>query len=693
MYLFGRLNNFAINSMTMKEDSNIFIKDYKLYIAIAVAAIIMVLLYPSEGEFQYSYQKGRPWIYETLVAPFDFPVLKTQEQLMKETEEKATSEVDYYIYDDALGQNEIEQFNSAALNSSTTVDIDEKIIISISNSLNNIYSRGIVASFQDNDQDKVIFIKKGKRVTEYPATEVYDVRQALKTVSSDLAIQYGQINADSICYRLNLNAYIVPNLFYDKATSQLIHKESINYISPTSGMVYTGQLIVSKGEIVTAEIEQLLNSYKAEYISSFGYTGPGANRIISRFLIVISILLLFFITIYYTDISIFESKNRYSFVLMIFLLLFIATSIISGISSNLLFIVPFAIYVIYSMAFFKPSFVFPTYIIALLPVLIMTDNGVELFTMNAVAGGILLFSYKKFYRGWLQFLNAVFIFAALLVVYLAFNLYSGIVSNIDIIYLALNALLVVIGYPFIFLLERIFSLVSTSRLWEMTDTNNDLLQELSHKAPGTFQHSLQVANLAENAAREIGANTMLVRVGSLYHDIGKISNPQCFVENQAAGINYHKNLSPLESAKEIISHVDEGVTIAKKFHLPEIVIDFIKTHHGQSQTMYFYNVYCNNGGDPENKEPFTYNGELPRTKEQVIVMMADAVEAASRTLNNYTTESISTLVNTILKSRISDAQLINADISISEVNQVKDCFIKSLTQVYHERIAYPDRKK
>ena len=155
----------------MKEDSNIFIKDYKLYIAIAVAAIIMVLLYPSEGEFQYSYQKGRPWIYETLVAPFDFPVLKTQEQLMKETEEKATSEVDYYIYDDALGQNEIEQFNSAALNSSTTVDIDEKIIISISNSLNNIYSRGIVASFQDNDQDKVIFIKKGKRVTEYPATE------------------------------------------------------------------------------------------------------------------------------------------------------------------------------------------------------------------------------------------------------------------------------------------------------------------------------------------------------------------------------------------------------------------------------------------------------------------------------------------------------------------------------------------
>ena len=235
--------------------------------------------------------------------------------------------------------------------------------------------------------------------------------------------------------------------------------------------------------------------------------------------------------------------------------------------------------------------------------------------------------------------------------------------------------------------------MSYSRLWDLSDTKNKLLKDLQYKAPGTFQHSLQVANLAENAAGKIGADTMLVRVGALYHDIGKMENPMCFIENQAEGFNYHAGLTPEESARAIIRHVDDGLALARKYKLPGNVADFIASHHGRSVTMYFYNVFCNNGGDPAAKEAFTYNGKLPQTKEQVVVMMADAVEAASRTLKDYSEESISALVDRILSARLDDAQLSQADISIKEINIVKGCFKLYLQQIYHARIAYPKRQQ
>jgi hypothetical protein len=263
-------------------------------------------------------------------------------------------------------------------------------------------------------------------------------------------------------------------------------------------------------------------------------------------------------------------------------------------------------------------------------------------------------------------------------------------------FIAINAVLCVVLNPFVLLFERIFAFTSYSRLFDLTDSSNELLQELSHRAPGTFQHSLMVANMAENAAREIGANAMLARAGAMYHDVGKMENPACFIENVNPGSgqdNYHKGLTPEESAADIIRHVDDGLTLARKFHLPDVVKDFIRSHHGQSLTLYFYNVYCNNGGDPKNTAPFTYRGMLPTTKEQVVVMMADAVEAASRSLKKYTDESISELVEDILGSRLSDQQLVRADISLKEINMVKESFKRQIKQTYHARIAYPKRKR
>ena len=285
------------------------------------------------------------------------------------------------------------------------------------------------------------------------------------------------------------------------------------------------------------------------------------------------------------------------------------------------------------MAFFRNRLVFPIYMILLMPLLVISEHGVELYILNAVAGAVALVSFSFLYKGWLQFLNSLIIFIGMFIIHTAFRLMeSGSLdgmNNVVILFIFCNAFLVVAAYPLVFLLEKIFSLVSVATLKDLSDTNNRLLQELARKAPGTFQHSLQVANLAERAVLAIRGNSRLVKVGAMYHDIGKISNPQCFIENQAPGVNYHQGLSPKESAQEIIKHVSAGVELARKHNLPQIVIDFITSHHGRSQTGYFYTQYCNNGGDPADIDAFTYQGTLPTAKEQVVVMMADAVEAAA----------------------------------------------------------------
>ena len=379
------------------------------------------------------------------------------------------------------------------------------------------------------------------------------------------------------------------------------------------------------------------------------------------------------------------------------LLMFVSTILTRNVSSSYLFMVPFAVFALYMKSFFPSRVVFPVYMISLLPVLLVAENGVELYILNAFAGGVTLVAFSYLNGGWRLFLNALIIFVGLFMVYCAFRLMEiNEISDMDnriILYIFLNALFVVAAYPMVFLFEKIFSLVSVSTLRELSDTNKPLLQELARKAPGTFQHSLQVANLAERAAVAIGADARLVKVGAMYHDIGKLGNPQCFIENQAPGINYHEGLSPQESAKEIIRHVEEGAALAKKYNLPQIVQDFITSHHGHSQTGYFYMQYCNQGGDPAAVADFTYQGTLPTTKEQVVVMMADAVEAASRSLKDYSKESISDLVDKILSQRISDSQLAQADITIKEINIVKAVFKKHLQAIYHARIAYPDKKK
>ena len=633
-------------------------------------------------------------MYETLISPIDFPILKTDAEMLAEKEARAAETIDYYSYDPSVAAPKLEQFGHRAVE----LQLDEALTRLLYTHLDEAYDKGIVSDFGNTDlSDKVISIKRDKRAVETPATEVYDIARVLNVLRSDLVYEYPEMDIDSVVTSLNLGSYIVPNLFYDENTTQLAHREAVNYISPTKGMIYAGQLIVSEGELVTGEICQILDSYKEEYKLSYGYSGSQNALLISHFLLVLVLLALFFFSVHFVDRASFDSLPKMLFLMLMLLISFAGTSILFRVDQRLLYLFPFAVTVLYMSAFFKDSLAYAVYAVSILPLLVIPENGVELFFINLVGGSVALYTYGKVNRGWIQFVNMIFIFLGMALVGLAFHLGTGDFSyalkSTQFLYLAINAVGVIVLYPFVYLFERIFGFVSYSRLWDLSDTNNSLLRDLQKKAPGTFQHSLQVANLAENAAREIGADAMLTRVGSLYHDIGKMENPMCFIENQAEGVNYHAGLSSEESARAIIKHVEDGLALAKKGKLPENVTEFISSHHGRSQTQYFYNVYCNAGGDPDNKAPFTYDGILPHTKEQVIVMMADAVEAASRTLKDYSEESISALVDRILDTKLDDAQLAQADISIKDIHAVKDSFKRYLQQIYHARIVYPKRQQ
>lgn len=669
------------------------LKDPKVYIAFIVVLFLVVFLFPNNGEFKYKYQRGKPWLYETLISPIDFPVLKTDEELQIEREEIGSKVVPYYYYDYEVQYLQTEEFDRAR----SSIAVSDDFALALLNEVSNIYQVGLLSSYDyEGGSKKIIFIQRDKRSKEIPQSEVYDVKRANYKVRSSLEKDFPNLNVDSLLNILDVNKYLVPNLIYDDENTELLHRESVDFISPVKSMFYTGQLIVSNGEIVTAEIAQILDSYKTEYLSSFVANNSHVQVLFGFGIYMAVIISILFVVIYFLDNTVYTNKNIYYFLLLLFMLIYLLTVYVGDYNQKLLYLVPYAVFPLYMVSFFKQSSAFSVYAIMLLPITLLAVNGLELYTINLFAGMIVVYSFKYLSRGWLQFINSLITFLGLFICYLAYRLLSDDIMtgiNLEIVmYLGVNAILITAAYPLVFLFEKMFSLVTKSRLRDLADTNTPLLQELSKKAPGTFQHSLQVANLAADAAREIKADSFLVKVGALYHDVGKIYNPQCFIEDQPATLNYHAGLTPFESAQQIIRHVDDGLEIAKKHKIPPIILDFINTHHAQSLVAYFYTSYCNNGGDPENIEPFKYHGELPVTKEQVILMLADSVEAASRSLKDYSKESVTKLVESIIVSRMTDYQLSKADISLKELTIVKERFIEFIQQIYHSRIAYPTRK-
>lgn len=662
---------------------------YKVYLPLVLLFAVMLLLIPKTENFNYDYRKGAPWMYETLMAQFDFPILKTDEQLREEKESAGTKVVPYcrFLPDVAgIRLRSLENLDLGAFSS---------LRPQFQNILADIYQKGVIADRTDAAEGyEIIFIQKDKRVSEYPVAEVYTESRARLRLASVLRSHDPSCNADSICAAVGLYDAVTPNIVYDQQLTELVHQQQANYISPTSGVVYAGQMIVAEGELVTAEIQQLLDSYKAEYDANLGYGGPLYLLWIGDALIALILVILLFFTIYYSNFKVFSDINRYLYLVMVTALAAAVTFAVERLNPGFLYLVPFPLFALYLLAFFKKRVVLPVYIILLLPLLVFCHNGIELFIMNVAAGVTAIFSFTWFYKGWQQFLTAFFVFLILVFTFTAFRIVDGIKAFHDyklVGYMGLASLFSVAGYPLIYLFEKVFMLVSNSRLVELSDTNNKLLRLLAHKAPGTFQHSLQVMNMADAAARSIDANVLLVRAGALYHDIGKTNNPQCFIENETLGAHYHSGLTPRESAKEIIRHVSDGMALAEKYNLPDVIKDFITTHHGTTCTAYFYNKYLNDGGDSSDVAAFYYNGRKPTTKEQIVIMLCDTLEAASRSLKDYSQESIAELVDRIVDSKMKDGQFSDADISLKEINVVSRVLKEYLQQVYHARVAYPKR--
>lgn len=665
----------------------------KLALALAASVVLLVLMMPRKSSFSYDYRKGREWKNETLYAEFDFPIVKSEAQMREEKASAQHSVVPYYRY-----SNEVVSKNLRAAESLPLGSLKSAVI----SSMRSIYAKGIltddgVKKSGLNNSD-VLYVHKDKRAVKSPVSEVYRLSDARAKLLDDVSRSAPGVNVDSVLRDASVYDLIAPNLNFDQQTTQLVSSSNESAISPTQGYVSAGQLIVSNGEMVTAEIAQMLDSYKKEYEANVGYAGPRFFLWLGNIIVAMAIVSLLFLIIYFIDNRILFD-NRFLYMLVVFLLFSTLTLVSIRTNEKALLMVPFTLAALYLQAFFRTKVILPVYIVTLFPLLIFAPNGAVLFVMFVVAGLVATYFFQYMGKGWHQFIVALITFAVLTISYLGFY-FLGLINAGPVFKVLMKlfggSMLAVAGYPLIYLFEKFFNLLSSSRLRDLCDTSLPLLRTLEQKAPGTFQHSLQVMNLCDAAARSIGANTLLVRAGALYHDLGKMNNPQCFIENESLlnkpeDQKYHSKLTPVHSAQDIIRHVSDGVDIARRNRLPERIVEFILTHHGTTRTGYFWGKHLSEGGNPADEPAFLYSGEKPRTKEQIILMLCDSIEAASRTLQDYSPEATSAFVDKIIEGKRSEGQFDDADISIKDLRTISSTIKSFLAQVHHERISYPDK--
>lgn len=643
--------------------------------------VLFVFMLPRSPRFNYEYKKGEFWNYETLYAEFDFPILKTQKQLKAEEDEARNSINPHFIQQGKVYHDIVEELAELPLEG-----FDEKI----KGILNTIYSKGVLSP-QDIEQigmnHKEIYIipSGGSEKEKVHVTNVYTVESARNYLKKSLAV-------DSLYDNMALYNLIRPDMEYDEKEVEEMRLEKVHHISRTREYMSRDAVVVESGERITDSIANLLDSYKAEFNKSVAYSGNMFSMWSGLSIVAVMLVVLLFFTVYFCNYRIFSEYNKYLYVLLLYVLFTVLTFVVADKDMEMFYLIPYSLMAMYMMPYFRKSFVMVMYSITLLPLLIVSSANIDVFFIHMSAGFLGLYVYHRLNKGWLQFVGSFVVFLIMLTVWVGFSLMYDNVGNWHLVlYIALGAGLSVAGYPLIYLFERLFNLVSAAKLVELSDTSNALLRLLADKAPGTFHHSLQVMNIADAAARAVNANVPLIRAAALYHDIGKITNPQCFTENEIPGVKPHDGLTPKQSAIVITRHVTNGLALAEKHKLPNVLKEFIASHHGTTSASYFLTKYLNDGGDPNDVKEFYYDGVKPATKEQVILMFSDAVEAASRSLKDYSSESITKLVDRIYDAKINEGQVTDADITLKELNTIKEVMIKFLQQIYHSRIEYPKR--
>ncbi len=692
--------------------------NYKTISLFVFSTLVIILLFPREGRFRFEFQKGKPWLHDQYFAPFDFPIYKSEEEVSAERDSILKEFKPYFVFNREIVTQQLDRFQNvfeqqwaSYLEETDSADEvrnngTEQMRVDYAgfanDLLNFVYTKGIIGS-EDvlervNNQDLTIVIVEDQFAEERDYEEVFTQKQAYEYVLSRIS-QY----ADSL-YRqedieffrsLNLNEFIVPNLYYDEAASTQAKNELIEQISLTRGMVQTGERIISRGELVNGEKFRILESLKMEYEKNLGFTGQFNFIFLGKILLVIISMILLYMFLYNFRNQILQSLPEVTFILLLVLIMAAVSSVTLHYDLLSLYLLPFAIVPIMIRTFFDARLALFIHIIILLIVGFWAPNSFEFIFLNLVAGIVAIFSLTNSYRRGILFLTAVLIIVSYSAVYFAFSMtQEGNLASVDykiFPWFAGNGLLILSAYPLIFIFEKTFNFISDSTLIELSDTNQPLLRELSEKAPGTFQHSLQVANLAEEAIFQIGGNPLLIRTGALYHDIGKMKNPLYYVENQSMDYNPHDKLEFEESARIIIDHVSRGVEIAKKHRLPDPVVDFIKTHHGTSVVQYFYRSFLKKfPEDSADLDKFTYPGPRPFSREMAVLMMADSIEASSRSLKAKNEESLNNLVEQIIQQQISGKQYDNSDITFRDISRIKEIFLQKLLNIYHVRIEYPE---
>lgn len=673
----------------------------RLYLVFGAVALLLALLMPRARQFEYDYHKGSPWKYPTLVADMDFPIYKSQAQIQQELSEGASPAIPYYRYSEDITDRLLAAVEALSMDSATARQ-------GLLSTLRRIYSKGVlpedVQMRKGMEYDtELVYVQKDKRVAKYPVTELYKLSEVKPRLVSELSARLGESGVDAMLRSAGVYDLLTANLVYDQQTTTLIHLEQGTEVSPTQGYVSSGTIIVSEGEIVTAEIKQMLDSYKREYDSSTGADTPAVGIFAGNLLVSIALVLVLLLTIYFSAGGILARRKQVYYLIFVYLLAAVPILLLGGqdAGERTYMFLPLTLVALYLQAFFLNEMIIPVYLSSLLPLLIATPHGSALYVMFALSGLVSTLMFGRFFKGAQQFIPATMSFLTLVLTYLGFRLLSVFVGNAwgDIFALFIGSMLAVAAYPLIFVFEKLFGLLSNSTLEQLSDTGNKLLRELETKAPGTFQHSLQVMTMADAAARSIGADTHLVRAGALYHDIGKMLNPRCFVENESLtggdgdDLRYHAELTPAQSAADIIRHVTDGAELARSRHLPSEIVDFILTHHGTTCTAFFYDKYLRAGGDPARRPDFCYPGPRPSTREQAVLMICDSVEAASRTLKDYSPKGYDALVEKIVDGKLQDGQLSCAQITIKELETVKEALKAYLAQLYHERVVYPTGKR
>jgi len=666
----------------------------KTVLVCITVAIIVWFLPRNEGRM-YRYDVGKPWMYGSVIAKFDFPIYKTDEAIKHEQDSLLKHFQPYYSLNPLIEKKQVERFlhdYEQGING-----LPKEYVGIVAKQMQEIYQMGIINTNEYNnifkDSTSMIRFVSGKNAKSLKVSSFYSTIAAYEHIFANekLAAQR------AILSRCNLNNYIEANIVYDKEKSDAEKNDLLSSIPLASGMVMSGQKIIDRGEIVNDYTCRVLNSFDKEMKRRSSTQDEIMTTFIGQILFVLILVMMFtsYLTLFRKDY--FEKPRSLTMLYTMITLFPILVSMMMKHNFFSVYIIPFAMAAIFVRVFMDSRTAFITHVTMILICAAAVKYQYEFIIVQLASGLVAIYSLRELSKRSQIFITAILVTISSCIVYLALQLMQdNQVFNIDpsmYTYFIINGIFLLLSYPMMYLIEKMFGFISNVTLFELSNTNKGLLRNLSEIAPGTFQHSITVGNLAAEIANRIHANSLLVRTGALYHDIGKMTNPVFFTENQA-GVNPHDQLSDLESAQIIISHVTEGLKLAEKFNLPGIIKDFISTHHGTGLTKYFYINYCNEHPDEQvDKEMFQYPGPNPFTREQAILMMADTVEAASRSLNEYTEESISTLTNKLIDSQVAGGFFRECPITFRDIALVKSVLIERLKSIYHTRISYPHLNK